>query len=128
MPKKIIATNKAPAAVGPYSQGVLAGGFLFISGQIAIDPKTGGLTGGSSVEQTKRIMRNISAILEEAGASVSDLVKCDIFVTDLGQFKAINDVYAEFFDTQPPARATIQVSALPLGVDVEIAAVAYVGH
>ncbi len=128
MPKKIIATSKAPAAVGPYSQAVLAGGFLFISGQIAIDPKTGGLTGGPSAEQTKRIMRNISAILEEAGASVSDLVKCDIFVTDLGQFKAINDVYAEFFDTQPPARATIQVSALPLGVDVEIAAVAYVRH
>lgn len=128
MPKKIIATNKAPAAVGPYSQAVLAGGFLFISGQIAIDPKTGGLTGGSSVEQTKRIMRNIAAIIDEAGASVSDLVKCDIFVTDLGQFKAINDAYAEFFDTQPPARATIQVSALPLGVDVEIAAVAYVGH
>ncbi|HUT02964.1 MAG TPA: RidA family protein [bacterium] len=128
MPKKIIATNKAPAAVGPYSQAVLAGGFLFISGQIAIDPKTGGLTGGSSAEQTKRIMRNIAAILDEAGASVSDLVKCDIFVTDLGQFKAINDVYAQFFDTQPPARATIQVSALPLGVDVEIAAVAYVGH
>ena len=127
MPKTIIATSKAPAAVGPYSQAVLAGGFLFISGQIAIDPETGGLTGGSSVEQTKRIMRNIAAILEEAGASVSDLVKCDIFVTDLGQFKAINDVYAEFFDTQPPARATIQVSALPLGVDVEIAAVAYVG-
>jgi len=128
MPKKIIATNKAPAAVGPYSQAVFAGGFLFISGQIAIDPKTGSLTGGSSAEQTRRIMSNIAAILDEAGASLSDLVKCDIFVTDLGQFKAINDVYAEFFDDQPPARATVQVSALPLGVDVEIAAVAAVGH
>ena len=128
MPKKIIATSKAPAAVGPYSQAVLAGGFLFISGQIAIDPKTGSLIGGSSVEQTKRIMRNIAAILDEAGASVSDLIKCDIFVTDLGQFKAVNDAYAELFDAQPPARATIQVSALPLGVDVEIAAVAYVGR
>ena len=127
MPKQIIATSNAPAAVGPYSQATLAGGFLFISGQIAIDPKSSQLIDGAPTQQTRLIMQNIGAILKQAGASFSDIVKCDIFVTDLGQFKAINEVYAEFFEAEPPARATIEVSALPLGVDVEIGAIAYIG-
>jgi len=128
MPKRIIATKNAPAAVGPYSQATLAGGLLFVSGQIAIEPATGKLIDGSPVEQARLIMKNIGAILKEAGASYSDIVKCDIYVTDLGQFKAINEVYAKFFETEPPARATVEVSALPLGVDVEISAIAFVGH
>ena len=128
MPKRIIATNNAPAAVGPYSQATLAGGLLFVSGQIAIDPTTGKLIDGSPVEQARLIMKNIGAILKEAGASYGDIVKCDIYVTDLGQFKAINEVYAKFFETEPPARATVEVSALPLGVDVEISAIAFIGH
>ncbi|MBN1592641.1 MAG: RidA family protein [Candidatus Coatesbacteria bacterium] len=126
MPKEIISTSEAPAALGPYSQATSAGGFIFVSGQVAIDPKAGKLIEGTIVEQTRQIMKNIGAILEKAGASYSDIVKCDIFVTDLGQFKAINAVYAEFFESEPPARATIEVSALPLGVNVEIAAIAYV--
>jgi len=127
MPKQIVVTSNAPAAVGPYSQATLAGGFLFISGQIAIDPATGKLIDGSPVEQTRLIMKNVGAVLEQAGASYNDVVKCDIFVTDLGQFKAINEVYAEFFEAEPPARATVEVSALPLGVDVEISAIAFLG-
>ena len=126
MPKQIVITNNAPAAVGPYSQAILAGGFLFVSGQIAIDPATSKLIEGSPIEQTRLIMRNIGAILKQAGASYSDVVKCEIFVTDLGQFKAINEVYAKFFETEPPARVTVEVSALPLGVDVEISAIAFV--
>ena len=126
MPKQIVATSSAPAAVGPYSQATLAGNFLFISGQIAIDPTTSQLIGGSPVQQARLIMKNIGAILKQAGASFSDIVKCDIYVTDLGEFKAINEAYAEFFDDEPPARATVEVSALPLGVDVEISAIAHV--
>lgn len=127
MPKRIIATNNAPAAVGPYSQATLAGGLLFVSGQIAIDPATGKPIDGSPVEQARLIMKNIGAILKEAGGSYNDIVKCDIYVTDLGQFKAINEVYAKFFESEPPARATVEVSALPLGVDVEISAIAFLG-
>ena len=128
MPKRIATTDNAPAAVGPYSQAILAGGFLFVSGQIAIDPANGKLIDGSPVEQTRLIMKNIGTILKQAGASYSDVVKCDIFVTDLGQFKAINEVYAEFFETEPPARATVEVSALPLRADVEISAIAFLGQ
>jgi len=128
MSKQIVVTSNAPAAVGPYSQAILAGGFLFVSGQIALDPANGKRIEGSPVEQTRLIMRNIGAILKQAGASYIDVVKCDIFVTDLGQFKAINEVYAKFFEAEPPARATVEVSALPLGADVEISAIAFVGH
>ena len=128
MPKRIIATKNAPAAVGPYSQATLAGGFLFVSGQIAIDTTTGKPIDGSPVEQARLIMKNIGAILKEAGGSYNDIVKCDIYVTDLGQFKAINEVYAKFFEAEPPARATVEVSALPLGVDVEISAIAFLGQ
>ncbi|MCD6328102.1 RidA family protein [bacterium] len=128
MPKRTISTEDAPAAIGPYSQATIAGGFLFISGQIPIDPKTGLLTKQSPAEQMRLVMNNIGAILKQAGVSFKDVVKCGIFVTDLGEFKAINAVYAEFFDDQPPARATIEVSALPLGVDVEVDVIAYAGE
>lgn len=128
MPKRIVATSNAPAAVGPYSQATLAGDLLFVSGQIAIDPATGKPIDGSPVEQARLVMKNIGAILKEAGASYNDIVKCDIYVTDLSQFKAINEVYAKFFEAEPPARATVQVSALPLGVDVEISAIAFLGN
>lgn len=128
MPKRTISTGKAPAAVGPYSQATIAGSLIFVSGQIAIDPETGKLIEGSAAEQTSLIMKNLGAILNQAGASFDDVVKCDIFVTDLGKFKAINEAYAEFFSKEPPARATVQVAALPLGVDVEISAIAYVGE
>lgn len=124
MSKIQVATPKAPAALGPYSQGISTGNLVFISGQLAIDPATGSLIKGSISEQTELIMSHIKAIAEEAGSSLDQIVKTTIFLTDLGNFQEVNSAYGSFFNDAPPARATIQVAALPLGACVEIEAIA----
>ena len=123
---KQIATSKAPAALGPYSQGISTGNLVFISGQLAIDPATGKLLEASIGEQTNLIMRNIEAVAQEAGTSLNNIVKTTIFLTDLSNFREVNAAYGSFFTEAPPARATVQVAALPLGASVEIEAVAVV--
>ncbi len=127
MSNKQIATTQAPAAIGPYSQGISTGSLLFISGQLPIDTKTGKLLDGSIGEQTSLIMKNIEAIAGEAGTSLDNIVKTTIFLTDLGNFQEVNEAYGAFFSTAPPARATIQVAGLPLGARIEIEAVATIG-
>ncbi|MFQ5676316.1 MAG: RidA family protein [bacterium] len=123
MSRKVIATNKAPQAIGPYSQAIQAGQFLFVSGQVALDPATGEVRPGNAEKQTGFVMENIKAILEEAGCSLEAVVKCTIYLKDLGDFATVNQVYGSFFKQAPPARATVQVSGLPKGVDVEIDAI-----
>jgi 2-iminobutanoate/2-iminopropanoate deaminase len=123
--KKTVKADSAPAAIGPYSQGVVAGGFLFTAGQIALDRETGELVGGDAAEQTRRVMANLSAVLEAAGARWDHVVKADIFLIDLADFAAVNEVYAEYAGEEPPARATVEVGALPRDALVEIALVAH---
>ncbi len=127
MSKKQIITSLAPAAIGPYSQGISAGNLVFVSGQLPIDAKTGKLLEGSIGDQTRLIMRNIEVIAKEAGASLADVVKTTIFLTDLSNFQEVNTAYGSFFSEAPPARATVQVAALPLGASVEIEAVVVIG-
>ncbi len=122
---KMITTNKAPAAVGPYSQAVSAGDFLFLSGQIPLVPETGLLVSENVREQTEQILKNLSAICEAAGGGLNKIVKCTVFMTDLSQFQTMNEVYAAHFGEHKPARSTIQVAALPRGASVEIEAVMY---
>jgi 2-iminobutanoate/2-iminopropanoate deaminase len=124
--RKVISTIKAPAAVGPYSQAVQTGNLVFTAGQIPLVPETGQLVEGGIEAQTHQVMKNLTAILETAGTNLSSVVKTTIFVTDLGDFGAINQVYGSYFEADPPARSTVQVAALPLGVSVEIEAVAVV--
>lgn len=119
-----IQSPRAPAAIGPYSQAIRAGGLVFVSGQIALDPATGALASGGVAEQTRRCLENLGAILEEAGLSFRDVAKTTVFLTDLSAFAEMNAVYAEFFPQPAPARATVEVSALPKGALVEIEAVA----
>lgn len=126
MSKSVIATENAPAAVGPYAQGVQANGFVFTAGQLGVDPATGTFAGEDVVAQTRQAMRNLQAVLEAAGSGLGQIVKTTIFVADLGDFQAINETYATFFDAAPPARSTVQVAALPLGGLVEIEAIAVV--
>jgi len=126
MQRSVIATQQAPAAVGPYSQGVRVGDLVFTAGQIALDPASGQLVDGGIEAQTRQVLTNLSAILEAAGTSLANVVKTTVFLTDMGEFKAMNGVYAEFFPAAPPARSTVQVGALPLGARVEIEAVAIV--
>jgi 2-iminobutanoate/2-iminopropanoate deaminase len=121
--KKIIATDKAPKAVGAYSQGVVAGGFLFISGQLPIDPATGELLVGTLRSQTTQALRNLEAVCRAAGASLSDAVKVTIYLRDLDDFQEVNDAYAAFFPSDPPARATVQVARLPRDAGIEIEAI-----
>ncbi|MBU1170863.1 MAG: RidA family protein [Proteobacteria bacterium] len=123
MSKKIISTTKAPSAIGPYSQAVKAGNLVFTSGQIPLDPETGKVVEGGIRDQAHQALRNLRAICEEAGGSLLNVVKTTLFLTDMSQFKAVNEVYAEYFTDQPPARSTVQVAALPLGVHLEIEAV-----
>ncbi len=124
--RTVIATDQAPAAVGPYSQGIRAGKFVFTAGQIPMDPATGKLVGGDIQAQTRRVLQNVQAVLEAAGASLADVVKVTVFLLDMGNFKAMNEVYAEFFTENPPARSAVQAAALPLGVDIEIEAIALI--
>ena len=124
MMKKIINTSKAPAPIGPYSQAVLADKTLYVSGQIPLDPQTGELVQGNIQQETTQVMENLKGILEEAGGSFSQVVKCSIFVKDMGDFGKINQVYGEYFSEDPPARETVEVSGLPKGVNVEISCIA----
>ncbi|ACK42610.1 MULTISPECIES: RidA family protein [Dictyoglomus] len=122
--KEIISTSKAPSAIGPYSQGIKVGNMVFISGQIPIDPDTGNVVEGGIKEQTKRVLENVKAILESIGGSLNNVVKTTVFMVDLEEFSEMNEVYKEYFPNNPPARSTIQVSALPKNVKIEIEAIA----
>jgi 2-iminobutanoate/2-iminopropanoate deaminase len=117
-------SNDAPRAVGPYSQGIRAGGFLFTSGQIPLDPGTGKLVSGGIEDQTRRVMENLRAVLTAGGATFDHVVKTTIYLTNLADFSAVNATYASYFGGTPPARSTVQVAALPLGASVEIDVVA----
>lgn len=123
MSHEIVHTAKAPAAIGPYSQGVVANGFLFTAGQIAIDPATGQIVAGDVAAQTERVMANLTAVLTEAGASWSNVVKTTVFLHDMGDFPVVNEVYGRALGEARPARSTVQVAALPRGVLVEIDAI-----
>jgi 2-iminobutanoate/2-iminopropanoate deaminase len=126
VPNRIIETPNAPKAIGPYSQGVISGGLLFTAGQIALDPGTGAIIDGDVVAQTRRVLANLEAILFAAGARWGDVVKTTVFLQDLADFSRVNEVYADVLGSARPARSTVQVSALPRGVLVEIDAVAAV--
>ena len=123
-PRQAVSTQSAPAAIGPYSQGMLCGNLLFISGQLPIDPASGELIEGTIEEKTRQALNNLRAIAEEAGAGLEDVVKTTVFLKDMNDFGAMNSAYAEYFTDTPPARAAIQVAALPKGADLEIEAVA----
>lgn len=122
--KEIVATERAPRAIGPYSQAVRSGNFLFASGQIPIDPATGEFVAGGITEQTEQVMRNVSAILEAAGAGLQQVVKTTVFLADMDDFTAMNEVYGRYFGDNPPARATVQAARLPRDARVEIEAIA----
>ena len=124
--REAVSTPGAPAAIGPYSQAVTAGGFLFASGQIPIDPATGSLVSGSIADETRRVLDNLGAILKSSGSSFDAVVKTTVYLADMADFAAMNDVYATYFRTPAPARATIQAAALPKGVRVEIDLVAWI--
>ncbi|HEY6984628.1 MAG TPA: RidA family protein [Rhodanobacteraceae bacterium] len=124
MPRQIIRTDHAPKAIGPYSQAVRAGDTLYLSGQIPLDPATGELVGGDIAEQTRRVFENLKAVLAAGGASFRDVVRVGVYLTDLGNFTAVNDVMKQYFAEPYPARSTIGVAALPRGAAVEIDVVA----
>lgn len=126
MKTEFIATNQAPAAVGPYSQGVKTGNLIFTSGQLPMDTDSGELIKGSIGDMTNKCLENVKAILNEAGADISNIVKVTVFVTDVGNFSAINEVYAEFFGDHKPARSLVEVSKLPKDAEIEIEAIAAV--
>jgi len=125
--KSIIKTDKAPAPIGPYNQAVLAGDFLFVSGQIAMNPETGNLVTSDIESETHQVMRNIKAILNEAGLDLSNVVKTTIFLADMNDFAKVNSVYGSYLTDKFPARETVQVSVLPKNVNIEISVTAYKG-
>ena len=124
MPIETVATSGAPRAIGPYSQALRAGGFIFTAGQVGFDPTTGELVDGGIAEQTRQVLQNIRAILEAGGSGLAQVVKTTVFLVDMADFGAMNDVYAEAFGAHRPARSTVAVAALPRGARVEIEAVA----
>ncbi len=126
MALKIVATDNAPKAIGPYSQAVVVHNkMVFCSGQIPIDPQTGEIAGAGDIRQeTHRVMKNLDAVLRAAGSSLANLVRCTIYLVDLGNFAAVNEVYGSYFSGPPPARTTVQVAALPRAVQIEIDAIA----
>lgn len=126
MLKEPVKTSNAPAAIGPYSQAIKVGEFVYTSGQVAIDPATGELIGGGIVEQTERVLKNVAAVLEAAGSSLDQVVKTLVFLADMDDFAAMNEVYARFFTGAPPARSTVQAARLPRDARIEIEAVALV--
>ncbi len=124
MPKQVISTDKAPAAVGAYSQGIIANGFVYTAGQIPLIPGTSDLREGGIEAQTRQVMNNIKGVLEGAGSSLESVVKTTVFLADINDFAAFNAIYAEFFPEDPPARTTVQAGGLPIGALIEIEAVA----
>jgi 2-iminobutanoate/2-iminopropanoate deaminase len=122
--KKVVSTDGAPKAIGPYSQGIDTGSLVFVSGQIPLDPATGQLVGGTIAEQTERVIQNVKAILAASGLELAHVVRTTVYLVDLGEFAAMNEVYARHFPKDPPARATVQVAALPKGARIEIDAIA----
>lgn len=122
--KEKVYTEDAPAAIGPYSQAIKANGFVFVSGQVALDPRTGQLVGEDVKAQTRRVLENIKAILEASGSSLDKVVKATVYLKDLNHFNQMNEIYGEYFKENPPARATVQVSRLPRDAAVEIEVVA----
>ncbi|MCP4754853.1 MAG: RidA family protein [Proteobacteria bacterium] len=124
MKKEIVSTDRAPAAIGPYSQAIQAGNMLFASGQIAIDPATGEIIEGDVQAQTRQVLVNLEAILTAAGASLENVVKTTVYICSIDDFPLVNEAYGEFFKTDPPARACVEVSKLPKGAFIEIDAIA----
>lgn len=124
MATRAVVTEKAPRAIGPYSQGIASGGFLFLSGQVPLDPATGELVRGTVGEEVARVLENLKGVLEAAGSGLERVVKTTVYLTDLGDFEAMNGVYARYFGSNRPARSTIQVAALPRGARVEVDAIA----
>jgi 2-iminobutanoate/2-iminopropanoate deaminase len=126
--KDIVTTERAPRAIGPYSQAVRAGDLVFASGQIPIDPVTGEFVAGGVAEQTEQVLRNLTAVFEAAGVGMNQVVKTTVFLADMDDFTAMNDVYGRFFSAEPPARATVQAARLPRDARVEIEAIAVIGN
>ncbi len=124
--KKVIQTDRAPKAIGPYSQAIQAGNFLFLSGQIPLDPKTGELVKGDIRRQTQQVLENIKGILESQKLGMENLVKTTIFLKEIGNFNQVNEVYSTFFPSSPPARSTVEVARLPRDVEIEIEAIALI--
>ena len=122
--KNVIATDRGPKAIGPYSQAIQANGFLFVSGQIPLDPRSQQVVEGDIARQTERVLENLKGIVEAAGSSLDRVVKTTVFLKDLGEFAAMNEVYGRFFPSSPPARATVEVARLPRDVRVEIELIA----
>ena len=122
--KKVIQTGKAPKAIGPYSQAIQAGNFLFLSGQIPLDPASGELVKGDIREQARRVLENLKGVLESQNLGMEDVVKVTIFMKDMGNFSQVNEVYGTYFPSSPPARSTVEVARLPRDVDIEIEAIA----
>lgn len=126
MSRQIIRTERAPRAIGPYSQAVRAGDTVYCSGQIPLDPVTGDLVTGDVAVQTRRVMENLKAVLEVAGCTMGDVVRCTVYLSDMDYFGAMNAVYGEYFPENPPSRATVHVAGLPRAVDVEISCIAVI--
>ena len=124
MRRRVIQTEKAPKAIGPYSQAIQGENFLFLSGQIPIDPKTGELVKGDIRQQTQRVLENLKGVLESQKLGMGDVVKVTIFLKDMGNFSQVNEVYAAYFPSSPPARSTVEVARLPRDADIEIEAIA----
>jgi 2-iminobutanoate/2-iminopropanoate deaminase len=125
--KQVIATDKAPRAIGPYSQAIRANGFVFLSGQVAFDPATGYLVEGGVTQQTARVMENLRAVLESAGSSLDKVVKTTVYLKSMEDFGKMNEIYGRFFPAEPPARSTVEVARLPRDVRVEIDVIALAG-
>ena len=126
MEKKVIETEKAPRAIGPYSQAIQAGNFLFLSGQIPLDPKTGDLVKGDIRQQTKQVLENMKGVLESQKLGMENVVKVTLFLKDIGNFNQVNEVYATYFPSSPPARSTVEVAKLPRDAEIEIEAIALI--
>ena len=123
--KEVVSTDKAPGAIGPYSQAIKAGGMIFCSGQIPIDPATGEFVAGGVAEQTEQVFKNLIAVLEAGGSNLDGVVKTTVFLADMNDFAAMNEVYARYFDSNKPARATVQAGRLPRDAKVEIDCIAF---
>ena len=126
--RRVVQTEKAPRAIGPYSQAIISGDLVFASGQIPLDPRTGEFVSDDISEQTGQVLKNIQAVLESAGSSLDEVVKTTVFLADMNDFGAMNEVYARYFSDSPPARSTVQAAGLPRGARVEIDVIARLGN